>query len=206
MSNDSSIQLQGWLARLNQGDAEARAELIRRSCNRLQKLVRHMLRDFNRVRRFQDTDDVLQNVVVRLMRRLEVAKPPTVPDYFRLAAAEARHELIDLTRHYFGPRGAGKRETPEGVDASAESSVNVNDPSADSSIDPKRLLNWTEFHRQVEKLPDDERDAFSLLWYNDLSQAEAAIVLEVSVPTIKRRWLAARLRLQQWLDGDDMEM
>ena len=64
-SSASSRQLQGWLARLNDGDTEARSELIRRSCGRVQKLVRHMLKGFDRVRRFEDTDDVLQNVLDR---------------------------------------------------------------------------------------------------------------------------------------------
>lgn len=123
MPSESSVQLQGWLARLGDGVAEARAALIQRSCERLQKLVRQMLKSFGRVRRFEDSDDVLQNVLVRLMRRWEAARPPTVADYFRLAASETRHELIDLTRHYFGPRGAGNREVPNLAEESSGSSL-----------------------------------------------------------------------------------
>ena len=51
--------------------------------------------------------------------------------------------------------------------------------------------------RLVEPLPDDEREVFALVWYHDLSQAEAADVLGVSVRTVIRRWQAARIRLQQ---------
>jgi DNA-directed RNA polymerase specialized sigma24 family protein len=47
----------------------------------------------------------------------------------------------------------------------------------------------------------EEREAFDLLFYQGLTQAEAATVLEVSERTIKRRWQAARLRLVQTLGG-----
>jgi DNA-directed RNA polymerase specialized sigma24 family protein len=50
-------------------------------------------------------------------------------------------------------------------------------------------------------LPPIEREAFDLLFYQELSQAEAAAVLAVSVRTIKRRWQSARLRLVQNLGG-----
>lgn len=196
-----SIQLQGWLAKLEEGDPSARSELINRACSRLQKLIRQMLGDFARVRRFEDTDDVLQNVVVRLMRRLETVRPPTVADFFRLAASEARHELIDLARHYYGPLGAGAREVGAPAQPGDDSTSTPGLAEANSTFDSGRLADWSEFHRQVEALPDAERDVFALLWYNDLTQDEAATVLGVSVPTIKRRWLAARLRLQKWLEG-----
>jgi RNA polymerase sigma factor (sigma-70 family) len=50
-------------------------------------------------------------------------------------------------------------------------------------------------------LPVREREAFGLFWYHGLSQAEAAAVLNVSVPTVKRWWLSARLRLKAALKG-----
>ena len=42
---------------------------------------------------------------------------------------------------------------------------------------------------------------FDLLFYQGLSQAEAAAVLGVAEITIKRRWRAARMRLVQTLGG-----
>jgi DNA-directed RNA polymerase specialized sigma24 family protein len=41
-----------------------------------------------------------------------------------------------------------------------------------------------------------------LLWYQGLSQAEAAELLQVSERTIKRRWMSARLQLQDALHGE----
>jgi RNA polymerase sigma factor (sigma-70 family) len=76
------------------------------------------------------------------------------------------------------------------------------DDPADTTHEPVRLADWTDFHRKVESLPDQEREVFDLVWYQGMSQAEAADVLQVSVPTIKRRWLSARLRLQTVLDDE----
>jgi len=54
----------------------------------------------------------------------------------------------------------------------------------------------------VEALPDDEKEVFDLLWYQELTQAEAAALLNVSERTIKRRWASARLRLHEILGGE----
>ena len=72
------------------------------------------------------------------------------------------------------------------------------DPSG-STYQPERLAAWGEFHDRVEALPEHELEVFDLLWYQGLTQAEAAGVLAVSVATIERRWLAARLLLQESL-------
>jgi RNA polymerase sigma-70 factor (ECF subfamily) len=63
------------------------------------------------------------------------------------------------------------------------------------------LRRWTEFHEAVARLPDDLRAVFDLLWYQGLAQAEAAALLGVAVPTVKLRWMKARLQVQQALGG-----
>jgi RNA polymerase sigma factor (sigma-70 family) len=78
------------------------------------------------------------------------------------------------------------------------------DERGDDSDDPCNLAEWTEFHRQVEVLPEDEREVFNLLWYGELTQAEVAEVLGIAVRTVIRRWQAARVRLYKVLsDGCD---
>jgi RNA polymerase sigma-70 factor (ECF subfamily) len=58
---------------------------------------------------------------------------------------------------------------------------------------------WTEFHEAVEALPDKERQVFELLWYQEMTQAEAATVLQIADSTIRRHWLSARRRLGRLL-------
>jgi RNA polymerase sigma-70 factor (ECF subfamily) len=58
------------------------------------------------------------------------------------------------------------------------------------------------FHELVEKLPEAEREVVNLLFYEALSQDEAAKLLGVNVRTVKRRWQSARLRLSGNDDSD----
>jgi RNA polymerase sigma factor (sigma-70 family) len=73
------------------------------------------------------------------------------------------------------------------------------------SDDPGRLAAWSEFHRQVELLPPEDREVFDLLWYQELSQAEAAALLNISERTVKRRWQSARLALFEAMGGEPPE-
>ena len=126
----------------------------------------------------------------------------TVADFFRLAAAQIRRELIDLARRLFRPLKAWMPTMPV---SPARARLAPGSPKrlnpADTTHDPGRLAGWTDFHREIEALPAIEREAFDLLFYQGLSQLEAAALLDVSERTIKRRWQAARLRLVQALGG-----
>jgi RNA polymerase sigma factor (sigma-70 family) len=196
--DDHSTQIRLCIDRLQAGDQSARDELLAHATERLNRLTRKMLRDFPGVQRWEQTDDVLQNAALRLCRALGEVQPATVGDFFRLAAAQIRRELLDLARRYSGAHGLGAHHASR-VGAASERGA---EPSAaDTTHDPDRLSAWTNFHREVDELPALEREAFDLLFYQELSQAEAAAVLAVSVRTIKRRWQAARLRLVQNLGG-----
>ena len=68
------------------GDAAARQELLDISMRRLRLLSGRILSDIPAVRNFEETDDLLQNSVVRLCKYLSSHQPETSVDYFRLAA------------------------------------------------------------------------------------------------------------------------
>ncbi len=195
--DDRSTIIQGWLDRLRAGDDSAREALLVSACDRLSRLARKMLKGYPGVHRWEQTGDVLQNALVRLDRSLRAITPPTAPDFFRLAAEQIRRELIDLARHYYGPVGLGAHvETDGGAEMLGES----RSPS-DTTHDPARLAVWTEFHTRIGGLADEDRALFDLLWYQGLTQAEAAAVLDVSERTVNKRWIAARLRLREALGG-----
>src|SRR3954454_12066889 len=106
-SPDRTTQIQLRLDRLRAGDASARDELLGLACERLRRLARKMLKGYPGVGRWEQTDDVLQNALVRLDRALKAGAPPTARGFFRVAAAQVRRELIALPRHYSGPEGLG---------------------------------------------------------------------------------------------------
>jgi RNA polymerase sigma-70 factor (ECF subfamily) len=162
-----------------------------------------MLRNYPRVQRGEETGDVLQNALLRLDRALKQVTVLTPRDYFGLAALNIRRELLDMAKRYYGPQGGGAKHATQAADAgSSAPGALVHDPGAESTAEPGRLAAWTEFHEQIERLPAEEREVFDLLWYQELSQAEAAALLNVSERTIKRRWQSARIMLHDALKGE----
>jgi RNA polymerase sigma-70 factor (ECF subfamily) len=189
-----------WVQRLQAGDEQARKELLNCACERLTRLTRKMLKDFGRLKRWEQTDDVVQNALLRLYRSLAEVKPATAVEFYRLAALNIRRELLDLAKHYYGPRGlaANYASVDKGPDQSQAQPAYDRPASVD---DPGHLAAWTAFHEQVERLPEEEKEVFDLLWYQELSQAEAAALLKVATRTVKRRWASARLKLHEALGG-----
>jgi RNA polymerase sigma-70 factor (ECF subfamily) len=198
----SSVQIQSWLDRLRLGDESARGELLNCACDRLRRLTHQMLKNYPRVQRWEQTDDVLQNASLRLYRTLQEVTPATAKDFFRLAALNIRRELLDLAKHYYGPQGQGARHAS--IAGKPDQGKPAPPPAEplDRTHEPSRVAAWSEFHRQVEALPDEEREVFDLLWYQELSQVEVAELLKVSERTIKRRWQSARLKLHDALGGE----
>jgi RNA polymerase sigma-70 factor (ECF subfamily) len=190
--------LQSLLDRLRAGDPAARNDLICHSRKRLRLLTRQMLRRFPGVRQWEDTSDVLQNVLLRLDGALQDVEVRSPRDFLRLAAVQIRRELIDLSRHHFGPKGLGANVVPPGQ---GEDDAAPPEPS-DSSADPYRLAQWHDLHCQIAALDEDARELFGLLYYQGLTQPEAAALLEVPLRTFKRRWLKARQLLMTRLGGE----
>jgi len=188
-SPPNTTQLQ---ALLDQGDEQAYGEVLTLASSRLQKLARKMLRDFPTLRRWEQTDDVFQTAALRLHRSLSEVKPESVRQFFGLAATQIRRTLIDLARHHYGPEGPGAKHE-SGAD-------NERNSTTDS---PENLASWAEFHEQVERLPDDVREIFQLLWYSGITQRETAELLDISESTVLRRYYRARLQLKDALHGTD---
>ena len=185
-----TTKLQSLLAGLGVGDTDAQNEIIEHACERLRKLTRRMLRDYTKVKRWEQTDDVLQNAMMRLHRSLIEVKPESPRQFYGLAATQIRRELIDLARHHYREKGIGanhETDKHEGAARVERAAANV--------IEPENLEDWTKFHEIVESLPDEQKEVFSLLWYEGLTQPEASSVLDISLRTVKRRWQAARLTI-----------
>jgi RNA polymerase sigma factor (sigma-70 family) len=198
--DDHTTVIQDCIDRLRAGDETARAAILSCAGDRLKRLARKMLKGYPGVARWEQGDDVAQNALIRLDRALCSVTPPTARDFFRLAAAQVRRELIDLARHYYGPRGLGAHHaTRTGGEGAADPAMALSVP--DTTNDPGRLAAWGEFHRAVDSLAEADRELFDLLWYQGLTQAEAAGILGVTERTVNSRWLVARVRLSDSLGG-----
>lgn len=177
--------IQETLSRAVAGDEAALDALLRHNCERLTSLTRRMLGDFQRVRRWTETSDVLQNALLRLVGALRDVRPQTPREFLALAVLQIRRELLDLARKFCGPEGIGANHA-SGAGSDAEAPAG--NEKADLSNEPSSLAHWTELHRHIDELPDEEREIVGLLFYQGCSQAEAAELLQVSVRTVQRRW------------------
>jgi RNA polymerase sigma-70 factor (ECF subfamily) len=197
-----TVQLHDWLDRLQAGDLSAREELLRSVGNRLERLARKMLGRFPNVHRWVETDDVLQSALLRLLRALREVRPKSMLEFFGLAAAQMRRELLDLARHYYGPHGHGAHH------ASCDFQEDPTRPKAepaDRSDDPDDLERWCAFHREVEHLPVEEREVVGLIFYHGWKPARVAELFGVSERTIRRRWEAALVKLHRLLQDSEPE-
>lgn len=196
-ATESTLAVRHWLERHKAGDAIARKELLEISMRRLRILARRILGDIPTVRQFEETDDLLQNSIVRLWKYLNDHQPETPIDYFRLAACLIRRELIDLSRHHFGHRAKSTDSTDSVSTSDVDSVAPTSRPimANEDTLDPEKLSQWTEFHEYVEKLPEEDRSLFDLLWYQGLTMAETSELLNIPLRTLGRRWKLVRVRL-----------
>ncbi len=197
----NTTQLDQILSRFRDGEQPTQEMLLALAFERLRALTRKFLNGYPSVRRFEQTDDVLQNAAIRLSRALESVHPQSAREFWGLAAIQIRRELVDLARHYYGPLGEGANRADVAAGTSIRDDSEKRFDPTDPTDGPHTLSEWTELHALVQELPDRERETFDLLYYGGLSQSEAANVLDVDVRTVKRRWRAARLVLHQALGG-----
>ena len=194
--NGATTQLANWLERHRNGDESAKASIIAHACDRLRVLASKMLRaKFARLARWEQTDDVLQHALLRLHRSLSDVQPDSVAQFMGLSATQIRRTLLDLARHHFGPEGAANHHHSDGHLQGVPRRVDL-EPCGD---EPDTLADWALFHEAVEKLPADEKQVFSLVWYEGLTHVEAASLLGVTERTIRRRWQSARFLLHEAL-------
>ncbi len=199
MSADDSMdtwQMHGMLDRIRAGDPEALNELCLRVMKRMEHLARVSTRKFPRIRGLADSNDVLQNALLRLLRSLQAIRPENTRQFFQLAAMQVRRELIDLAR-----RVAARPDlTALPITTEDSQQTGLIDPPAPHT-DPDDLESWCRFHQAVETLPTAEREVISLVVYHGWTQQRIAELMQVDERTVRRRRDRAIERLCQHLGG-----
>jgi RNA polymerase sigma-70 factor (ECF subfamily) len=187
-----------WLDSIQAGDRAAAEQLLLRVGQRLERLARKMLRRFPGVQRWADTGDVLQNATLRLLRALHEVRPADTREFFSLAGEQMRRELLDLSRHFYGPQGEGANHASV---AGATDSQAAECAPPDRADDADDLERWCAFHEAVAQLPAEEREVISLVFYHGWTQEQIAELFQVDVRTVRRRWQAACVRLAERVGG-----
>lgn len=189
---NTTIAIQGYLDELAglRGDAPAEPvvrALLERAVGRLELLCGTLLfRNYPRLTRPPlnlQSEEMLSAVVERLLKALRQARPGNVRQFFAIANQHMRWELNDLARRL--DEQAPAMPIPEGWAAVQDSSGSQISPVA------RRLF------KAIDDLPDEEREAFSLIRIQGMTRSEAAEILDVSVKTVQRRVNRAVLLLSE---------
>jgi RNA polymerase sigma factor (sigma-70 family) len=152
-------------------------DLLARSVRRLELLCRKLLvRSYPRLTKPPvnlEPEELLGAVVERLLKAMREARPTNVRQFFVLANQHARWELNDLARRL----DKSTRAAPlnEALVPAPESSGGT------LSADAVRMLD------EIEQLPEQEREVFSLVRIQGMNQPEVAKLLNVSIKTVQRR-------------------
>ena len=210
MSDESTAVLQGQLERAVTGDAEARRRLLELTRDRLMRHARHFLHGrYARLEPFAQTDDVVQQLYLKILKNqdrfwVNARGEPvrTLAELFGHTSAWMRDVLCDQLRQAYGRDDNRPAVVP--LDGGPSDTGPRHEPSS-TTLDGEKLRRWTEFHEAAARLPAELRGVFDLLWYQGVTQAEAAAVLGVAVPTVKLRWMKARLRVQEALGGSPFD-
>jgi RNA polymerase sigma factor (sigma-70 family) len=130
-----------------------------------------------------EVDEMLGAVVERLMQAMQKVRPSTVRQFFALANQHMRWELNDLARRL--------DDQPPTIGLDEERLRAPESSGSGLSINTRVMLD------AIEKLPEDEREAFDLVRIQGLAHVEAAEILDVSAKTIQRRLNRALLVLTE---------
>jgi RNA polymerase sigma-70 factor (ECF subfamily) len=163
--------------------------LLDRAFLRLQRLCTTLLHhDYPRLTHPPlnlETDELLSAVAERLLKALREARPRTVREFFALAGQHMRWELNDLARRL--------DKQPVAVDLSEAQLPAPASSDSGLSAAARRML------ETIEALPEEEREVFSLIRIQGMTQIETATLLGVSTKTVQRRLNRALLLLTKAL-------
>ena len=184
--SDRSVFFKELIDLANTGDLAARRKLLEHAYDRLCRLAGKMLAEsFPMLQNRHEVNSIVHETWLKLDQALDKTQPPSVADFFRLAAFKIRQVLLDMVDRY---RKASQRER-FGL---AQGLGSGDFPShGNTTYDPRKLAEWTEFHHRVEKLAPDEKSVFELHYYLDIPQTEIAELLNLHPRKVSYLWVAA---------------
>ncbi|MGY8767758.1 MAG: RNA polymerase sigma factor [Pirellulales bacterium] len=184
MNSHSSTptQFEEILASLEVDRSECYRQIIALSITRLQRLTHSILINYPNLQEWDETPVIFQAAVIKLYRNLKKVKAKSAREMFEVSSHELRNTLIELVKDSFGPQDAIE---------------NLNNPRTQHGHgdEPVSLDEWIAFHEEIEKLPSEEKEVFSLIWYAAAKHEEAATLIGEPEETVYRRFYLARLRL-----------
>ena len=188
------------------GDSSAIDELLDRHRNSLRRLVDFRLD--GKIKRRIDVSDVVQDVLVEASRRLQdYLANPTMAFHLWIRQI-AKDRIIDAhRRHRVSAKRSVDREQPLAAAPVDQSTMELAGQLCDPQLTPAAAATQRELaiHVQaaIEHLDENDRDIILMRHYEQLSNQEIAVALELTEPAASMRYLRALKRLRKVLDGEN---
>ena len=193
------------MERATAGDEGALAELFERYRARLRQMVR--LRLDPRLQGRVDPSDVIQDAYLDLARKIrDPALRPELPFFLwlRLVVGE---RLLRVHRHHLGVamRDAGREISLRHASMPGASSSSLAAHLLGRVSSASRVAVRAEMQRQLQdalnSMDPIDCEVIALRHFEELSNADAALVLGITKASASKRYVRAMLRLQVVLDG-----
>jgi len=197
------------LVRAKAGDGAAVNRLMERFREGVHRVVR--MRLDQKIQGRIDVSDIVQEVFVEANRRLQdYLKNPSMPFHLWLRHI-ARDRIIDAhRRHRVSAKRSVDRERPlvarGGVD---RSTLEFAAQLCDQQLTPAAAATRRELARRVEhaitQLADQDAEIIFMRHYEQLSNQEVALTLQITEPAASMRYLRAVRRLRAALLDDSSD-
>ncbi len=187
-------------------DSSAIDELLDRHRNSLRRMVDFRLD--GKIKRRIDVSDVVQDVLVEASRRLQdYLANPTMAFHLWIRQI-AKDRIIDAhRRHRVSAKRSVDREQPLAAAPVDQSTMELAGQLCDPQLTPAAAATQRELsiHVQaaIEHLDENDRDIILMRHYEQLSNQEIAVALELTEPAASMRYLRALKRLRKVLDGEN---
>lgn len=189
----TTASIQGSLGRIADGNGRtfARDELLESAIRRIRQMVRKEIARSPGVARWEEEDDLVQEVLIRVDRAVQDAQPEHVGQFFLIVGQHVRWAAVDLIRKHFGSHGIGNRHRTGMEPASI---------AGHQDADLAEQIDSVKLHEAVDRLDDEHKETWILHVYSGLRQETIAEILKVSTKTVQRRIARAKLNLAKMLD------
>jgi RNA polymerase sigma factor (sigma-70 family) len=179
----------------------ARDEFIEAAIDHMRSMAHRMIRGFPKVRRWDETDDVVQGASLRLVRALDKVVPGDPRHLLGLMAVQVRRELLDLARRYGGAESFARHHETNAAFIDGQHVLHTDHASDPASSSTEQVDSWSEFHAVAAALGEEEQELFNLIWYLGLSRDQVARTLGCSTRTVARRWDILKRQILDRLQG-----
>lgn len=170
---------------ITQGDEAAFRELVERHVDRAYALALRILRNG------ADAEDVVQDTLLKIWSHRgswQSGRAKFSTWLYRVVT----NRCLDMRRR---PKTEGMDEAPEIVDAQPDALTTLQRHEASDLL-----------AREMERLPDQQRVALILSYYDDLSNAQIAEVMDTTIQAVESLLKRGRQHLRRQLDGPRAEI